>query len=56
MSVYQASSGAIVFATGTVQWSWGLGHLSPESPKPPRVSPAAQQITRNVLARFNRRS
>jgi N,N-dimethylformamidase beta subunit-like protein len=56
MSVYQASSGAIVFATGTVQWSWGLGHLSPESPRPPRVNPAAQQITRNVLARFNRRS
>jgi hypothetical protein len=56
MSVYQASSAATVFATGTVQWSWGLGHISPGSPNPARVNPAAQQITRNVLARFSRRS
>ena len=52
MTVYQAASGATVFATGTLQWSFGLGRISPWAPNPSRVNPAAQQITRNVLARF----
>ena len=52
MTVYQAAGGATVFATGTLQWSFGLGRISPWAPSPSRVNPAAQQITRNVLARF----
>ncbi len=52
MTVYEAPSGATVFSTGTVQWSWGLSNLSPWGPSSSRVDPAAQQITRNVLARF----
>ena len=50
MTSYLASSGATVFATGSIQWSWGLddyGH-----PTGSRVSAAAQQITRNVLSRL----
>ena len=48
MSIYTAPSGAMVFTTGTQQWSWGLdGYYAQVSP-----IPAAQQITRNVLARF----
>ncbi|HKF68405.1 MAG TPA: N,N-dimethylformamidase beta subunit family domain-containing protein, partial [Vicinamibacterales bacterium] len=38
MTVYRATSGATVFAIGSIYWSLSL--------------PATQQITRNVLARF----
>ena len=38
MTVYRAASGATVFATGSINWS--VSH------------PQAQQMTRNVLARF----
>ncbi len=39
---YTAPSGAMVFAAGTIQWSWGLAIIEPDS----RI----QQITYNVLA------
>lgn len=51
MTIHTAPSGAIVFATGTIQWSWGLDSFG----SPDRVlrdSPAAKQITRNVLNRM----
>lgn len=56
MTMYRAASGATVFATGTLQWSFGLCRISPWAPSPSRVNPAAQQITRNVLACFAGRS
>jgi len=43
-SYYQAASGAFVFATGTIQWSWGLDLYEP--------NPAIQQITNNILYRM----
>jgi hypothetical protein len=52
MTVYQAPSGATVFAVGTVQWMYGLSSLSPWGPSSPLVNPAAQQITNNVLMQF----
>ena len=52
MTLYQAPGGAVVFSTGTIQWSWGVSSVSPWGPASPRVNPAAQQITRNVLNRF----
>lgn len=51
MTIYTAASGALVFATGTIQWSWGLDDFGP-SVRGNRVSPAARQITRNVLDRM----
>jgi hypothetical protein len=39
---YVAPGGAIVFATGTIQWAWGLALEEP--------NPIIQQITYNVLA------
>lgn len=48
MAVYDAPSGATVFATGTMQWSWGLDDYGNRG----RTNAAAQQITRNVLMRF----
>ena len=52
ITIYRASSGAMVFATGTIGWSYGLSDISPWGPETSLVNPAAQQITRNVLHRF----
>jgi hypothetical protein len=48
MAVYSDPSGAVVFATGTMQWSWGLDDYGGRG----LVDAAVQQATRNVLARF----
>jgi Viral BACON domain/Putative binding domain, N-terminal len=50
MTVY-AKGGAWVFATGSIQWAWGLDNWN-ASNRGTRLSPAAQQITRNVLRKF----
>jgi hypothetical protein len=52
MSVYQAPSGAVVFAAGTIQWAWGLDDFNAPALRPSRLDPAAATITRNVLRRF----
>ncbi len=44
-SIYQAPSGAWVFASGTMSWSWGLNREG-------LISPAIQTTTANVLNRF----
>lgn len=53
MTVYTAASGSTVFATGSMQWSWGLDDYNAPVLHTSRLNPAAQQITRNVLARLN---
>ena len=52
MTVYTAPSGATVFATGSIQWSWGLDDYNAPALRLSRLSPAAQQMTRNALASF----
>ena len=52
MSLYQASSGALVFSTGSMDWSYGLSSVSPYSPSPSLVNAGAEQITVNVLNQF----
>lgn len=52
MTVYLAASGATVFAVGSIQWSWGLDDYNAPALRSRRLSPAAQQITRNVLTKF----
>jgi Putative binding domain, N-terminal/Viral BACON domain len=42
---------ATVFATGSIQWSWGLDDWN-SGERGSRLSPAAQQMTRNLLRRF----
>ena len=51
MAVYTTPAGGTVFSTGSMQWSWGLDAYGTAWlwPQPNYVSPAAQQITRNVL-------
>lgn len=47
-TIYQAPSGAWVFAAGTIEWSWGLYNDDAQSYADPRI----QQITANLLNRF----
>jgi hypothetical protein len=53
-TVYTASSGATVFSTGTMQWSWGLDDWGAPALRPRYRHPDAEKITRNVLAAFFR--
>jgi hypothetical protein len=52
MTMYLADSEALVFATGSMQWSWGLDGYNTPAWHTPRTSEAAQRITRNVLDRM----
>ncbi|MCC2640750.1 MAG: uncharacterized protein K0S45_1163 [Nitrospira sp.] len=52
MATYSHSNGATVFAAGTIQWSWGLDDFNAPELRASSINPQAQQITRNVLARF----
>ena len=58
MTYYSAASGAGVFATGSMQWNWGLDSFTPgprtahDDEHDDRSNAAVQQITRNVLTRF----
>jgi hypothetical protein len=49
MTVYTHSSGARVFATGSMQWNWGLDEFGPWGD---RANTAVQRMTRNVMSAF----
>jgi hypothetical protein len=51
MTIYSAPSGALVFATGSMQFNWGLDD-GEDSTRADLVNPAAQQMARNLIARF----
>ena len=46
MTIYTATSGALVFAAGTIEWSLGLDSYPPS----PGVVPAMQQVSANFLS------
>ncbi|MEG4108607.1 N,N-dimethylformamidase beta subunit family domain-containing protein [Microcoleus sp. S13_C5] len=52
MTIYTADSGAKVFATGSMQWAWGLDDYNAPQLRPPVLNAGSQQITRNVLAKL----
>jgi hypothetical protein len=52
MTIYRAPSGAWVFATGSMQWNWGLDSYNSPAWHPDRVDMRAQRITHNVLDRM----
>ncbi|HLO46885.1 MAG TPA: N,N-dimethylformamidase beta subunit family domain-containing protein [Kamptonema sp.] len=56
MTVYTAASGATVFATGSMQWTWGLDDYNAPQLRPSRLNSGSQQITRNVLAKMIKKS
>lgn len=51
-TIYTASSGAIVFNAGSMQWIWGLDDYNAEPFDRPRVNPVVQNMTKNILERF----
>jgi hypothetical protein len=53
-TIYTARSGAIVFATGTMQWSWGLDDWGAPALHPRYKDPDAERITKNVLEALSR--
>jgi hypothetical protein len=51
-TLYRASSGALVFAAGTLGWLYGLYPVPQASPDVPRApDPRVVAMTRNLLAR-----
>jgi hypothetical protein len=52
MTMYTADSGANVFATGSIQWSWGLDDYNAPQLRPVLASADAEAITRNVLEKM----
>jgi len=51
-TIYTAPSGAVVFAAGTMQWSWGLDDWGAPKLRPAIRNPDIEKITKNLLARF----
>jgi len=54
VTLYRATSNALVFSSGSMQWSWALDDFQAPHLRKSVLNPAVQQITRNVLARFTR--
>ena len=52
MTIYEADSGAYVFATGSMQWAWGLDDFNAPELRKSYLSKEAQVTTKNVLKRF----
>ncbi|HZT78377.1 MAG TPA: N,N-dimethylformamidase beta subunit family domain-containing protein [Vicinamibacterales bacterium] len=52
MTMYRAASGAWVFATGSMQWNWGLDDYNAPAWHPARADARAQRVTRNVIDRM----
>ena len=52
MSIYRAHSGALVWATGTMDWSWGLAPGGSSDGAHNNVRPSLQRLTENVLRRM----
>jgi hypothetical protein len=52
MTIHESPAGTLVFATGSMYWNWGLDGYNAPRLHADRMSAAAQQITRNVLARM----
>jgi hypothetical protein len=49
---YQAPSGATVFASGSMEWSWGLDDLNVPRNRSSCQNPVVQHMTRNLLAQL----
>ena len=49
LTLYRASSGALVFGAGTIQWGWGLDQYHDGDNSNP-ADPRMQQATLNMLA------
>ncbi|WP_260430914.1 DUF4082 domain-containing protein [Nocardioides sp. LS1] len=50
LTMYRASSGALVFSTGSIQWSWGLDSVHDDAVTPSPPDARMQQAQVNVMA------
>jgi hypothetical protein len=53
-TLYRASSGAFVFAAGTIQWSWGLDDWGVPALRPAASNADVRRITANLMQAFGR--
>lgn len=53
MAFHRAESGSLIFATGSMQWAWGLDSFGSPEAHLDLTNPEAQQMTRNLLHHFN---
>jgi hypothetical protein len=53
MVLHRVASGAFVFATGSMQWAWGLDNFGAPDIRLDLINPDVQQMTRNLLGRFS---
>jgi hypothetical protein len=51
-SIYQAPSGAWVFGSGSIYWSWALDNYYPDGYQLPYVDVRIQQTMANILNRY----
>ncbi len=51
-SIYRARSGALVFATGSMDWAWALAPGGSSDGAHHNVRPSLQRVTENVLRRM----
>ena len=52
MTIYNANNGSLIFATGSMQWSWGLDNYNVPNLRNDFTSKSAEIITRNLLKNF----
>jgi hypothetical protein len=52
MTIYQAESGAFVFATGSMQWAWGLDDFNAPNLRPSLLSNEVDTITKTIFHKF----
>jgi hypothetical protein len=53
-SIYKARSGALVFATGSMDWAWALSPGGSSDGTVDNVRPALKRVVDNVLHRMLR--
>ena len=54
MSIYSPTSDSYVFATGSMQWSWGLDNYNAPNLRPEFLNPKVEIITKNILRKFTK--
>ncbi|WP_291871173.1 N,N-dimethylformamidase beta subunit family domain-containing protein [Maribacter sp.] len=54
ITIYSTKNNAKVFASGTMQWSWGLDDFNAPNLRSSRLNKDAQIITKNILDNFTK--
>ena len=52
MTIYNSECGSKIFATGSMQWCWGLDNYNVPELRNNHISKSAEIITKNLLKGF----